>query len=115
MKIGFDARMILHSGIGSYIRGSLKHLLEKDFDFTLFGDLPKIANYSAKKVLADFPIYSLREQIAFPALLSKDPVDVLHVPHYNVPLAYRGKLVATIHDIIHLRFPPSKIAHFYAR
>lgn len=116
IKIGFDARMVRHSGIGTYIGGILTHLTSnKDFDFTLFGDLVKIADYPAKKVLANFPIYSLQEQFFFPALLKKDPLDLLHVPHYNIPLGYRGNLVATVHDLIHLRFPPSRIAYFYAR
>ena len=116
MKIGFDARMIRHSGIGTYIRGILKFLTEKEnLDFTLFGDLSKIADYHAKKVLADFPIYSVREQVFFPALLKKEPCDIFHVPHYNAPVGFKGNLVVTIHDLIHLKFPPSRIAYLYAR
>ena len=110
IRVGVDARMIHHSGIGTYTRGILKHLTAmNDFDFTLFGDLPKIANYEAKKVDARFPIYSLSEQILFPMLLSRHPVDVLHVPHYNAPLAYRKNCVVTVHDLIHLRFPKSRL------
>jgi len=116
IKIGFDARMIRHSGIGTYIRGVLKHLVEKtNLDLTLFGDLVKIANYPARKVLADFPIYSIREQVFFPKLLRKNPVQLLHVPHYNAPLGVSGPLIITLHDLIHLKFPPSRLAYFYAR
>ena len=108
--------MILHSGIGTYIRGILKVLtLKNDLDFTLFGDLPKIANYPCKKVLAGMPIYSLKEQMIFPRLLAQQPVDLLHVPHYNAPLGYKGKMVVTIHDLIHLKFPSSRLAYWYAR
>lgn len=116
MKIGFDARMIRHSGIGTYIRGILNHLTAREnLDFTLFGDPLKIADYPAKKVLADFPIYSVREQLFFPRLLKKSLPDLLHVPHYNAPVGFRGNLVITIHDLIHLRFPPSRLAYIYAR
>ncbi|OGR83095.1 MAG: hypothetical protein A2901_02635 [Elusimicrobia bacterium RIFCSPLOWO2_01_FULL_54_10] len=116
MKIGFDARMINHSGIGTYSRAILKILTQDPaLDFTVFGDLNKLANYPARKVLADFPIYSVKEQIFFPRLLSKNPVDVFHVPHYNAPLGYSGNLAVTVHDLIHLKYPPSKLAYLYAR
>lgn len=116
MRIGFDARMISHSGIGTYIRGILPYLTaDGQFDFTLFGNLSKIQDYDARKVLSDSPIYSIKEQIAFPSLLKRNPVDLLHVPHYNAPLGYSGKMVVTVHDLIHLRFPPSRLAYFYAR
>lgn len=108
--------MILHSGIGTYIRSTLKILTQnEDLDFTLFGDIPKIANYPAKKVLANFPIYSVREQVFFPLLLSRNPVNMLHVPHYNAPLGFKGNLAVTVHDLIHLRYPPSGLAYLYAR
>lgn len=116
MKIGFDARMIFHSGIGTYIRGILNILTSmENLDFTLFGNLSKIADYPAKKVLADFPIYSIREQLFFPQILRKHSLELLHVPHYNVPLGYKGNMVVTIHDLIHLRYPPSRAAYIYAR
>lgn len=108
--------MILHSGIGTYTRALLKILTQNgNLDLTIFGDLPKIAHYQARKVLADFPIYSLKEQIFFPRLLAQNPVDVFHVPHYNAPLGLRGSLAVTVHDLIHLRFPPSRLAYLYAR
>ncbi|MBI3013375.1 MAG: glycosyltransferase family 4 protein [Elusimicrobia bacterium] len=116
MKIGFDARMIRHSGIGTYIRNLLRHLTAREnLDFTLFGSLEKIADYPARKVSASWPIYSLREQIYFPSLLRRELIRTLHVPHYNAPLAYRGTLVVNIHDLIHLLFPPSRTAYLYAR
>ncbi len=116
IRVGFDARMIMHSGIGTYTRGALKILTQNEnLDFTLFGDLSKLANYPARKVLADFPIYSVKEQYYFPKLISQNPMDLLHVPHYNAPLGFRGKLVVTVHDLIHLKFPPSKMAYLYAR
>jgi len=116
IKIGFDARMINHSGIGSYIRGILKFLIDKkEFDFTIFGDHVKTSNYTAKKVLLDFPIYSIREQLFFPGILKEHEVDLLHVPHYNAPIGYKKDVIVTIHDLIHLIYPPSRFAYFYAR
>ena len=37
------------------------------------------------------------------------------MPHYNVPLACKTRLIVTVHDLIHLKFPPSRAAYFYAR
>ncbi len=108
--------MCRHSGIGTYIRSLLQRLtLKLEYDFTLFGKLEQIVNYPAKKVSAEFPIYSLREQFLLPYLLERHPVKLLHLPHYNVPLGYSGRIVVTIHDLIHLKFPPSRAAYFYAR
>ena len=118
LKIGYDARMITHSGIGTYIRNTLNHLTSfSNLEFTLFGNLEKISQYQTRKVLADFPIYSLKEQIFFPRILSREKkvCDLIHFPHYNIPLSFTNNVVVTIHDLIHLTFPPSKFAYLYAR
>lgn len=118
IKFGLDARMIAHSGIGTYIRSLVSELAvdqRQDLDLTLYGPLEKLAGYSARKVSANFPIYSLREQFLFPSLLKKNHEKNLHSPHYNAPLGFNGNLVVTVHDLIHLRYPPSRTAYFYAR
>ena len=46
------------------------------------------------------PMYSVREQVEM--LLAVGNQRLLHVPHYNVPLGYRGTLLVTIHDLTHL-------------
>ncbi len=112
MLVGFDARMIDHPGIGRYISNLLSAMLRlnRGDEFILFGDerklsaintrLPavKIVNYNAS-------VYSLSEQISEP--FSKYNLDVLHVPHFNIPLNYKGNLVVTIHDLIYLKVPDS--------
>jgi glycosyltransferase involved in cell wall biosynthesis len=42
----------------------------------------------------------MREQFEIPA--AAHGCALLHVLHYNVPLLYRGKLIVSIHDLIHL-------------
>ena len=51
----------------------------------------------------DVPIYTVREQFLIPRAATG--YDLLHVPHYNVPLLHRGLLVVSIMDVIHLRSP----------
>ncbi len=112
MKIGIDARFIgpQGTGLGKYTEKLILNLvkidsknqyvifLKKDnFDFL---NLPK----NFKKVLADIPWYSLQEQIRMPGIFKKENLDLLHVPHFNVPIFYRGKFVVTIHDLIHHDF-----------
>lgn len=107
MKILIDARMygLEHSGIGRYLinlikeltRVSSKHqfvvLLRKNY-FTRL-DLPK--NWT--KVLADFRHYTFSEQIKLPGLIKKISPDIVHFPHFNIPILYKGKFIVTIHDM----------------
>jgi glycosyltransferase involved in cell wall biosynthesis len=46
------------------------------------------------------PMYSVREQVEVSLAVSNR--HLLHVPHYNVPLAYRGTLLVSIHDLTHI-------------
>ncbi|MFH1561645.1 MAG: glycosyltransferase family 1 protein [Patescibacteria group bacterium] len=48
--------------------------------------------------------YSLGEQIEIPYLLWKLKPDLVHFPHFNVPLWGSGKFVVTIHDLIKHHF-----------
>ena len=117
MKIAVDARMINMSGIGTYIQNLMKN---DCYDIAL-GRKEKIEKISNKVDTIEFdsPIYGIKEQLKFPyRKLKKEKPDVLHVPHYNVPIFYRGKMVVTIHDLTHLLFPeflPNKFAYFYAK
>ena len=67
----------------------------------------------------DSPIYGIKEQLRFPYKeLRKLKPDLLHVPHYNVPIFYRGDMIVTIHDLTHLVYPEflsSRFAYYYAK
>ncbi len=99
LRVAIDARMAAHSGIGTYIRELVRALADLDPPVTA------IALGPGEGLSA--PIYGLREQLqvlrAFARL--RPPPDLLHVPHYNAPLLFRGTLVVTVHDLIHLRLP----------
>lgn len=117
MKIAVDARMIKMSGIGTYIQNLMKNgcydiaLGKKEEIETVKNDIQTIE--------FDAPIYGIKEQLKFPYKeLKKQKPDVLHVPHYNVPIFYRGKMIVTIHDLTHLVLPeflPNKFAYLYAK
>lgn len=52
------------------------------------------------KILADFRHYSFEEQFKLPFLIYKYKPDLIHFPHFNVPIFYFGKFIVTIHDMI---------------
>lgn len=115
LKIAIDARMVARSGIGTCIQHWLK-----DVGYTIaLGDPKDLEPY--KNVPKHIPfisgIYGYKEQLKFPyRALYREKPDVLHIPHCNVPLFYRGKMIVTIHDLTHLIYPeflPMKIVHWY--
>lgn len=116
-KVAVDARMIKMSGIGTYIQNLMKNGC---YDVAL-GNKEDIEQVNSKIKTIDFNmgIYGIKEQLKFPyKALKKENIDVLHVPHYNVPIFYRGKMIVTIHDLTHLLFPeflPNKLAYLYAK
>ncbi|GBF51361.1 glycosyltransferase, group 1 family protein [Leptospira ryugenii] len=111
LKVGFDARMIENSGIGIRIQHILKFwpLSKEDVQLFIFGNEKVLKNYSipndAKVISYDPPIYSIRESFGHPMM--KD-MDLLEIPHFNVPLLYVTKCLVTIHDLIPYHF---KVAH----
>jgi len=110
MKIGIDARFYQEAGIGRYIRNLIKNLALLDrkneyFIFLLDKDFNKVnLPENFHKVRANFGWYGLQEQIRLPRLLDKYDLDLIHFPHFNIPIFYRGKFVVTIHDLIHQHF-----------
>ena len=110
--IGIDARMygLKNAGIGRYVENLIEEISKINFhnyriQFTLFlrkNDLSQLKNKYGKKfkyIEADFPHYSLKEQLAFPSVLLRAKCDLIHFPHFNVPLGYRQLFVVTIHDL----------------
>ena len=92
MKIGIDCRMINESGVGRYIRN-------------LTENLKKIDRKNEYYLLSpDIKWYSIKEQIRMPGEIKKLNLDLMHFPHFNVPIFYSGKFVVTIHDLIHQHF-----------
>src|SRR5258708_4727575 len=110
MRIGIDARLYSRTGPGRYIRNLITHLQKIDsknqyFIFLLEEDLKSFkASKNFQPVLANFKWYGFEEQRKFPTLLRKYNLDLVHFPHFNIPILYTGKYVVTIHDFIHYDF-----------
>ncbi len=117
-RIGIDARLAgqQHAGIGRYsenlIRKLIKLALAEDknkIKFVLFF----FDRQQAKDVLGDFferqeleivithiKHYGFTEQLILPKFYKLAKLDLLYVPHWNVPVLYHGKLAITIHDLL---------------
>jgi glycosyltransferase involved in cell wall biosynthesis len=117
MKIGIDARFfgLLGKGLGRYTQKLIEHLecIDNENLYVVFLRKENFDQYhphnkNFTKALADYPWYSLSEQLFYPRLLAKYNFDLMHFPHFNVPVLYFGKFVLTIHDLILIHFPTLK-------
>lgn len=128
MRIGIDARFVgpQGTGLGKYTEKLITSLAKIDSvnKYAIFLQyrnwdylkLPK--NFT--KVVADVEWYSLAEQYKMPAIFASQNLDLLHIPHFNVPIFYnppklslfglhersefKDNFVITIHDLIHHEF-----------
>ena len=108
MKILIDGRLygLENAGLGRYVMNLITELSKIDSknDYVIllrekyFDSLKLPGNW--KKVLADFRHYSFSEQIFLPNLINKENPDLVHFPHFNVPVFYNGGYVVTIHDLL---------------
>lgn len=126
MKIGIDCRMLGKGfGLARHQEQLVRHLakIETDNTFVLFlckenWDAVHLCKESCERnnslclpsskfslVLADIPWYGLAEQLKFPRVIKKANIDLMHFPHFNVPMLYRGPFVVTIHDLTMFHFP----------
>lgn len=118
MRIGIDARMygpkVGGGGLGRYVEQLVAKLQEIDREnrYVLFlrkenFDLCPITNSNFEKRLADIHWYTFDEQRFLPKIIDVEKLDLVHFPHWNVPLLIRTPFVVTIHDLILLDEPSS--------
>ncbi|MBP7671076.1 glycosyltransferase family 4 protein [Candidatus Gracilibacteria bacterium] len=123
MKIGIDCRIFSSrfTGIGRYSFELVERFLALggEHEFVLFFNQPEFSEFAeregVKKVLVNAKHYSFAEQTRFWWKLKREKCDVVHFPHFNVPMLYRGKFVVTIHDLILSLFPGKKMTKWYHR
>ncbi len=112
MIVGLDARKLRDGGIGTYIRGLLGALARtpRGHEFVALVDPADRGSMArAGGRVREVPVraarYGLGEHLAVPRAARRAGVELLHEPHYTLPLGWRGPAVVTIHDLIHVRFP----------
>ena len=112
MKIGVDARKLRDGGIGAYTRQLLEGYaaMPRGHTFVAFvspADETIVARPGG--VVSESVVragkYGLVEHVAVPNAARAQGVDLLHSPHYTLPLGWFGPAVVTIHDLIHIAYP----------
>jgi glycosyltransferase involved in cell wall biosynthesis len=108
LKILIDGRLygLENAGLGRYLINLISELskLDEKNEYVLllrkkyFDGLSLPANW--KKVLVDYSHYSLAEQLILPGLIKRENPDLVHFPHFNAPILFRGKYIVTIHDML---------------
>ncbi len=103
--ITIDARMINHSGIGTYIKNMIPNLMG-NYNLALIGNIKILESFPWSKQItiidSNYPIYSISEQISLPRQIPESRLFIS--PHYNIPLLKipADKRAVIIHDINHL-------------
>lgn len=118
MRIGIDARFYggeQSKGLGRYTQKLIEYLAKTDQENEYIVFLQekeykewKITNKRFKIVKAPYRWYTLSEQIFMPLKIKRAKVDIMHFPHFNVPLLYRDKFIVTIHDLVITHFPTQR-------
>ncbi len=123
MKIAFDLRRIGNPGIGRYMKCLAESITAQAPEHEYLLILPPQREHlvhapNAQKLCTGIKYYSLREQFELPRILNRYKVDLLHSPHFLLPLVRPCPAVATIHDVIYLACPedlPSFAGRLYYR
>jgi len=113
MRIGIDARFVgpEGTGLGKYTEKLILNLakIDKKNEYFIFlrkenWQFLKLSSKNFHKILANVPWYTIQEQAKLPFIFAKSNIDLLHVPHFNAPFLYNGRLIITVHDLIHHQF-----------
>lgn len=107
MKIAFDLRRIGNPGIGRYMKCLAETIATQAPEHEYLLILPPESEHlvhapNAQKLCTGLKYYSFREQFELPRILSRHKIDLLHSPHFLLPLVRPCPAVATIHDVIYL-------------
>lgn len=110
MRVLIDATAVPadRGGVGRYVDELVPELDRAGTDLVLVVQARDVAHYralapgarvvAAPAPVARRPVRLLWEQVALPRLARRVRADVVHSPHYTMPLAARTPVVVTLHD-----------------
>jgi len=116
-RIGIDARFYgpLGKGLGRYTQEIVDNIIniDVDNDYVIFLSPDNFDEFliapnnlsRVKKLKVNIRWYTLKEQLLFPFYLKKERLDLIHFPHFNVPIFIFNKFIVTVHDLILTKFP----------
>ncbi len=125
MKIAFDLRRIKNLGIGRYMKCLVEAILAQEPSGGYLLILPPggeetidVGGSNPQIITPKLKYYSIHEQIQLPRILREHKVDLLHAPHFMLPLIRPCPSVVTIHDVIGLTWKEdlrSRVGRVYYR
>lgn len=111
--IGIDCRLggLAHAGIGRYVAELVQRVTKstQNYNWVLFctDKTQAVELLQGRKtdrtlriIYSPIRQYSFGEQMVLPDIFNSVPLDLLHVPHFNVPIMYDKPFVVTIHDLL---------------
>lgn len=122
-RIGIDARFYgpIGKGLGRYTQEIVDGVIEldKNNEYVVFLCRENYSSFISsdprvKKVLADVRWYTIAEQIMMPFYIWREKIDLMHFPHFNVPILSLTPFVVTIHDLILIRYPTKRASKLNA-
>jgi glycosyltransferase involved in cell wall biosynthesis len=117
LRLAIDGRKLTDFGIGTYLRALLRGLDGRtDLELTVVarsGHEERVADLAAgaRVLTTSARGYGVAEHVQLPAALWRERIDLVHFPHYVVPRLLPKPVVVTIHDLIHLFYPPDHRPH----
>lgn len=123
-RIGIDARLIYQTGVGVYIRNFLYFLSQQyltDVEFYIYASADDAAKFVTmnKEVAAckafhfrecEVKWHGIAEQTIFLGQLNQDHLDLMHFTYFSWPALYRGRFIATVHDITPLTHATGRLS-----
>jgi glycosyltransferase involved in cell wall biosynthesis len=119
MRIGIDARFYgpIGKGLGRYVQEVVDNITKinnaqsgDSFEYVIFLSPENFDEFvveqpGIKKVKLPCAWYGWQEQIIMPYYIAREKLDLIHFPHFNVPILTPVRFVVTIHDLILTHFP----------
>jgi glycosyltransferase involved in cell wall biosynthesis len=109
MRIGIDIQTTLgqKSGFGFYVENLVRELkkIDQKNQYTYF--VPR------KETDLSMPERFFWDQVSIPWQASRAKIEILHQPSFSLPLAFSGKVIVTVHDLIAILY--GKHIPFFSR
>jgi glycosyltransferase involved in cell wall biosynthesis len=115
MRVAIDIRKINEFGVGAYIWNLVGNLgqIDGDNEYLLLGsnrnfhELGPLPRNFRHLFQADGNTL-WQNHCAIPINLRRNGIDVIHVPHHDAPVIAPARMLVTVHDCVHLLFPPDE-------
>jgi len=117
IRLALDARKLTDYGIGTYVTNLVAGFGRRsDMELTLLvrsghEERARLLAPGARILEVAAGEYTADEHVRLPLALLKEDVNLVHFPHYVVPLFLGKPVVVTVHDIIQLYYPPPHRQH----